>query len=338
MKFLVIGLGSMGKRRIRNLQYLKAGEIIGFDLREDRCKETEKKYRIKTFKIFKEAILENPDIFIISTPPDEHIKYALIAARNSKYFFTEVGLSTEGIDELITLCKEKSIVAAASCSMRFHPAVQIIKKLVEKKEIGKILAFTHHCGHYLANWHTYEDYRSFYVGKRETGGARDMVPFELDWIIWILGKIKTISCMKDKLTNLDVDIDDTYSLLVSLENKILGSILIDVICKFPYRVIKLIGEEGVITWDQSKRYVEIFTSYDKKWRKEPVEEGTIEKGYVTGEKMYIEEMNHFIKAIKGKEKWMRSFLDEKKMLEILNKAERSSNEGFHIQMEVNSEN
>ena len=28
MKFLVVGLGSMGKRRIRNLQYLKAGEII----------------------------------------------------------------------------------------------------------------------------------------------------------------------------------------------------------------------------------------------------------------------------------------------------------------------
>jgi len=331
MKFLVIGLGSIGKRRIRNLQYLKAGEIIGFDMREDRCKETEKKYKIKTFKVFEEAILKNPDIFIISTPPDRHIEYALIAAKSNKHFFVEVGLSTEGIDELITLCKDKSIVAAVSCSMRFHPAVQIIKKLVEKKEIGKVLAFTHHCGHYLANWHTYEDYRSFYAGKRETGGARDMVPFELDWITWILGKIKIVSCIKDKLTNLDVDIDDTYSLLVSLENKILGSILIDVISKVPYRVIKLIGEEGVIIWDQSKRNVEIFTSYNKKWRKEPVEEGTIEKGYVTGEKMYIEEMECFIKAIKGKIKWMRSFLDEKEMLEVLYKIEESAEKGVHIQ-------
>lgn len=43
MNFLVVGLGSMGKRRIRNLQYLKAGEIIGFDLREDRCQEARKK-------------------------------------------------------------------------------------------------------------------------------------------------------------------------------------------------------------------------------------------------------------------------------------------------------
>ena len=31
MKFLIIGLGSMGKRRIRNLQYLGHKEIIGFE-------------------------------------------------------------------------------------------------------------------------------------------------------------------------------------------------------------------------------------------------------------------------------------------------------------------
>lgn len=332
MRFLVIGLGSMGKRRIRNLQYLQAGEIIGFDLQENRCKETEKKYGIKTFRTFEDAISKNPDVFIISTPPDEHFKYALIAAKSNKHFFTEVGLSTEGIDELVNLCKKKNIVAAASCSMRFHSAVQAIKKLVKKKEIGRVLAFTHHCGHFLPNWHPWEDYRSFYVGKRKTGGARDMVPFELDWISWILGEIKMISCMKDKLTDLDIDIDDTYGLLVSLENKILGSILIDVISRVPYRVIKLIGEEGVITWDQSKGDVEIFSSGDKKWTKEPVEEGIIEEGYTSGEKMYIEEMDYFIKAIKGKTKWMRSFGDEKRMLDILYAAETSSEKRVHVKL------
>ena len=52
--------------------------------------------------------------------------------------------------------------------------------------------------------------------------------------------------------------------------------------------------------------------------------------------MYIEEMNHFIKAIKGEEKWMRSFLDEKKMLEVLHKIEESSGKGVHIQVEEKS--
>ena len=46
LKIIVIGLGSMGKRRIRNLLKLGYDDIIGFDPRDDRRKETRKKYKI----------------------------------------------------------------------------------------------------------------------------------------------------------------------------------------------------------------------------------------------------------------------------------------------------
>ena len=49
VKFLVIGLGSMGKRRVRNLNTLGYNEVAGFDVREDRCLEAAEKYNIKTF-------------------------------------------------------------------------------------------------------------------------------------------------------------------------------------------------------------------------------------------------------------------------------------------------
>ena len=38
MNLLVIGLGSMGKRRIRCLQALEVKNIVGFDTRDDRCR------------------------------------------------------------------------------------------------------------------------------------------------------------------------------------------------------------------------------------------------------------------------------------------------------------
>lgn len=41
MKFLVVRLGSMGKRRINNVQYLKVGEVIGFNIPRDGCSEAE---------------------------------------------------------------------------------------------------------------------------------------------------------------------------------------------------------------------------------------------------------------------------------------------------------
>jgi len=49
MKFLVIGLGSMGKRRVRNLQALGMENIIGFDPRADRRAEAAEKYGIPVF-------------------------------------------------------------------------------------------------------------------------------------------------------------------------------------------------------------------------------------------------------------------------------------------------
>jgi|GEM_PF-5712643 len=43
---LVIGLGSMGKRRIRNLQFIGYKSIAGFDPREDRRAEANEKYQM----------------------------------------------------------------------------------------------------------------------------------------------------------------------------------------------------------------------------------------------------------------------------------------------------
>ena len=96
MKILVIGLGSMGKRRLRNLKALKEEDVIAFDLREDRRKEVGEKYGIKTFGKFEDALQEKPEIFIISVPPDIHLEYQLYAVKNNINFFTEASVIKEG--------------------------------------------------------------------------------------------------------------------------------------------------------------------------------------------------------------------------------------------------
>lgn len=332
MKFLIVGLGSMGKRRIRNLQHLKAGEIIGFDLRKDRREEAEKKYGIRTFEDFEKAMAENPDALIISTPPDLHMKYAMIAAQRNKHFFTEASVVDDGMGELIDLIKDKKIVAAPSCTMRFHPAIKKIKELVDKRTVGKPLAFTYHSGQYLPDWHPWEDYRKFYVAKRATGAAREMVPFELVWLTWLLGDVNAVSCLKGKVSDLDVDIDDTYQVLLKFKSGALGHLLVDVVARAPARVFRLLGKEGTIEWDRSMNIVKVFTAGDKKWKEYPVEEGKPEKRYIAGERMYVEEMERFIGAIEGKERYPYSFNEDKKILEILYAAEKSSDLGKQISL------
>src|SRR5437870_2695006 len=138
MRFLIVGLGSMGKRRIRNLQHLNAGEIAGFDPRDDRRDDAERKYRIKTFGDFGQAFeLFDPNALVISTPPDLHVKYAKIAVANGRHFFSEASVVDDEMGELIAMAKaQPGVVSAPSCTMRYHPSVKTIKRLVESGEFG----------------------------------------------------------------------------------------------------------------------------------------------------------------------------------------------------------
>ena len=76
MKFMVVGLGSMGKRRIRNLKRLGQGDIIGVDVREERRSEAAKLHGVAVCETFEQGLSHRPDAVVISTPPDMHMGFA----------------------------------------------------------------------------------------------------------------------------------------------------------------------------------------------------------------------------------------------------------------------
>src|SRR5262249_17571988 len=123
MKFLIAGLGSMGRRRARNLIALNAGEVTGFDPREDRRSEVAQSYGISDFGDFREALERKPDALIISTPPDRHMQYMCAAMEAGIHFFCEASVVDEGIASLIPRCEAKGIVAAPSATLRFNPSI-----------------------------------------------------------------------------------------------------------------------------------------------------------------------------------------------------------------------
>lgn len=332
MKFLIIGLGSMGKRRVRNLQYLKAGEIHGFDLRKDRRRETKEKYGIIVFPNIEDALKEKPDAVIISTPPHLHMEYATRAAKQNIHFFTELNMSHEKIDALLRLCKKKNIVAAPSCTMRFHPAIQCMKQLLEKRYIGKIAAFSYHSGQYLPDWHPWEDYHTFFASQKETGACKEIILSELVWITWLFGRINKVSSLKKKSTILEADIEDIYQIILNFEEGPVGNMLVDALARYPVRYCEIIGEKGQIIWDCDKNNVKVFEAQTKNWRTYSQKESIHEAGYASSiiEDMYIEEMKHFIRTIKGEIIYPYTFEEEKRILGIMQMIDKSSEEGKHI--------
>jgi predicted dehydrogenase len=295
--------------------------------------DVESAYRIKTVPSFDAGMAGKPQALVVSTPPDMHAQFALAAVQAGCHVFTEAGTSTAGLSDAAQGARAKGIVAAASCTMRFQPSIRKMKQLVSEGRIGRILSYTHHCGQWLPDWHPYEDYRTFYVCRRETGACREIVPFELTWLNWLIDRPATrVAAMKSKLSQLECDIDDIYQLLVQYAAGAIGHLQVDVLARAPVRHTRLLGEEGTIEWSLSARELRLYETVSGKWTSFAEEAPKIESGYseMSNEVMYDEEMAAYDAAIRGEQSWGYSFEDEHRTLDLLLAAEASDADGKHV--------
>ena len=322
MQFLVIGLGSMGKRRIRCLKRLGFNDIIGYDIRGDRREFAKSKYNIRVVDKLTDNLLQDVDVMIISTPPDKHNEYIKLAIDYKKPAFVEANVILNGLEELNELAKKKNVFIAPSCTLRFHPAIKEIKNIVRSKMFGKITNFTYHCGQYLPDWHPWEDIRNFYVSKRETSGSREMVAFELTWITDVVGYPKKVIGFYGKTIDLGVDIDDTYVIILDF-GMCYGAMTIDVVSRYAIRTLLLNMEYGQIQWRWDENVVRLYDAINQRWIHYYYPQGQTVEGYNKNiiEDMYVDELKSFIDAIEGKGNYPHTLDDDIKILKLLYKLE-----------------
>ena len=333
MKFLIVGLGSMGKRRVRNLKRLGFSDIVGFDPREDRRTEAADKYGIKTVGDWAKAEILPVDAWIISTPPDTHLDYGFKAIARNIHFFTEANVTDPRAPQMIAALNKSGTVGAPSCTMRYYPGPKKVAYLLAGKVIGTPLMFTYHTGQYLPDWHPWESYKDFYVSKRDTGACREIVPFELSWLVNLFGNVEILTALRDKVSDLDCDIDDVYQLLMRFKSGLSAHLVVDVVSRPAFRVFRLCGSKGSIEWDHSANNVRLWTPTDKPnaYHLETIDlgAGTVEKDYIHAEEPYVEEMADFVVACRGEKPWPYSYEDDEVVLKLLLHAEKSSDTGMH---------
>jgi predicted dehydrogenase len=327
MKVLIVGLGSMGRRRVRNLTHLGGCEVGAFEPVKERRDQAAADHGIPTFATFEAGMGWGPDALVISTPPDLHQEYALAAARAGLHFFTEASVIPGETPEVIDAVGDQPIVAAPSCTLRFHPGVQTMRRLIQDGAIGRPLAVTHHVGQHLADWHPWEDYRGFYVARRETGAAREIVPFELNWMTYLFGAVERITGVRTKLSELDADIDDLYAALPRFASGVEGTLVVEVISRPAIRSARVIAEQGTLVWDFGARCVRQWSGEDG-WREHP-DPAPVQGpgGEWVAENMYIDEMAAFLRAIReGREHYPFSLAEDHALLSALEAIEQSPSE------------
>lgn len=322
MKFLIVGLGSMGKRRVRNLIALGHNDIAGFDMREDRCLETNEKYSIITFSNIDSALKNfRPDALVISTSPEQHMKYARMGFELGLSCFIEASVvEADMILELHQLTERSHVLMAPSCTMRYFPGPKKVKQLIGLGVIGKPLNINYQTGQYLQDWHPWEKIEDFYVSVRETGAGREIVPFELTWLNDIFGEPEPLACVKAKVTDMNADIDDIYHSLLRYPKGVLANITVEVISRpQATRELRILGSTGELVFSGDEDCVRYCNNDNPEWVRFDLGGGTVEAGYINPEEPYISEMHDFVNAVNQNKKslYPNTLLDDYRILQML---------------------
>ncbi len=312
MRFLVIGCGSIGERHIKNLIELSC-EVVACDIDDKTIRRIKKEYSIPVFKDLSKALNKPFDGVIVSVPTKYHVKTAKTIMEKGYNIFIEKPISNdlEGIDELIKIAEEKNLVNFVACNMRFHLCIRKIKDIINSKRLGKVFSARLEYGHYLPNWRPGKDYREVYSSHEKEGGGIILDAIhEFDYIKWLLeNSVVEVFCDSDKLSNLDIDAEDTAEILFKLDSGVFVEIHLDYLQVEKRRSCEIICEKGTIFWESEgkqpeKAKIRLFS----KEKEEIIFDNKIDLN-----SMYVDEMKHFINCICGKEKPIKTIKDGKEV-------------------------
>lgn len=323
MKVIVIGLGSMGKRRIRLIKkYDEKIEILGVDAKEERCEDVEKIYGIKTFSDLKIAVEDGADCAFICTSPLSHADLISFCLKNNLHVFTEINLVAEKYDENIKLAACKNLALFLSSTFLYRDEMAYIQDEVKKAQSA--LTYSYHVGQYLPDWHPWENYTDYFIGDKRTNGCREIMAIEFPWIYKTFGEIVDVYVRKNKKTKLKTDYNDSYLISVEHENGIQGSILIDVVSRKAVRNLEIFGEDLYLSWDGTAYGLRKYDLENKKEEQVFLYDNVDkQKGYAefVVENAYFNEIKTFFRKISGKETGKYSFDEDKRILALIDKIE-----------------
>ena len=322
MKALIVGLGSMGKRRIRLLKGIDPSiEIIGVDTWDERRAQVEEMGH-KTFASIAEAAAEKPDVAFVCTAPLSHyaiLKELLTYKINS---FTELNLVKDGYEELMALAEANNTVLFLSSTMLYRGEINFI--LDEVKKYDKPVSYIYHIGQYLPDWHPWESYKNFFVGNKRTNGCREIFGIEMPWLIEAFGKVTDVYSVSNKVTDLDIDFDDRYFVTLTHESGARGVLSVEGVCPKAVRNLEVYGEGLHLFWEGNPKALykfnnetkakEFFNTYVTFEHDSRYSDNIVENAYV-------DEMQNFLNVVKGTEQPKYSFSKDLYTISVMDKIE-----------------
>ena len=324
MEVLVIGLGSMGKRRIRLLKrFDQVTNIVGVDGRADRREEAQRTLGCAVCASTQEAFEKFPQMAcaFVCTSPLSHSAIIEEMLRHNLHVFTEINLVADGYARNMRLADEMGKVLFLSSTFYFREEIQHIRKHVCGKEN---LNYVYHIGQYLPDWHPWENYKDFFVGDPKTNGCREIMAIELPWLIGTFGDVQNMHVVSGHMSQLRLAYPDHYMIQFEHENGNKGLLVVDVVSPKAVRNLEVYGENLYFSWNGSPDSLEAFDPADRKTKKVALMENAEHiDGYGTFiiENAYENEIREFFNVVCNQAVPQYGFAKDLEILKLIDRIE-----------------
>ncbi|MFC2063896.1 Gfo/Idh/MocA family protein [Chloroflexota bacterium] len=296
MRFLIAGLGSIGRRHFRNLLALGEKDIILYRSMTSTLPDDELKgFLVETD--LHQALAHDPQAVIISNPTSLHLEVAVPAAEAGCSILMEkpVSHSLEGTDRLKTALNLQGGRFLTAFQFRYHPGLIQVKEWLSKKRIGNIVSIQSHWGEHLPGWHPWEDYKTSYAARPDLGGGVvNTLSHPFDYLRWLFGEVTDIQASVAS-NGLDLDVEDSADILMNFKSGSRASIHLNYIQRPPCHTLDIIGTMGTISWDNASGSARLYDVNKEEWQTLSPPEG-FERNH-----LFLDEMRHFLNVISREE-------------------------------------
>jgi predicted dehydrogenase len=345
MKILMIGLGGIGQRHLRNLRALLGGdvEIIAYRVRRlssvitptlqlDDNLDVEKVYGVRVFGDLDSALAERPEMSFICNPSSLHVPMALACVEANSDIFVEKPLSNDfaGLPELQAAVQKHGRIAMIGYQLRFHPCFLRLQEIVQRGLLGNLLSVRSTVGEYLPNWHRYEDYRTGYAARASLGGGVVLSQIhEFDYLYALFGEAKRLFSVGGHWSNLEVDVEDVASTLMQCEydgRPLPVHLQQDYLQRPAHRQCEVVGDAGKAVLDFPGLSVTLHFF-----------DGATEDRFVCENfdrnQLFIREIEHFLNCVKTRKQPLVDLVKGTKSLRLALAAKESAATGRLVELQ-----
>lgn len=263
-KFLIIGLGSIGKKHLKAIEASFDAPDVIF-LRTSTNLSPEDASLLLNYRVvdnLDDIMSTKFDLIIISNPTYLHYQTLKTVIKLASPILLEkpISHSCKELDSFYNLVKRNNIPIKVGFNLRHLCSLVFFKGFYEQlsESINEVNVY---CGSYLPDWRPSSNFRNSYsVNPRMGGGVHFDLIHEIDYCIWIFGFPNKVRKIYSNKSSLRIEAVDAAYYNLEYDNFNLN-ISLNYFRKDPKRVLEVVTSERSLEVDLLKnRLVDLCTS------------------------------------------------------------------------------